>query len=115
MFIDDCLKGIDLIMNSKILEPINLGSSEAVTINQLVDIAEEIAGIKLKRKYDLSAPKGVNGRNSDNTLIQKYLSWEPNTSLRSGLEETYRWIYDQYLARERGDAGVVRESAAVAR
>jgi nucleoside-diphosphate-sugar epimerase len=115
MFIDDCLKGIDLIMNSEILEPINLGSSEAVTINQLVDLAEEIAEIKLKRNYDLSAPKGVNGRNSDNTLIQKYLGWEPNTSLRTGLEKTYRWIYDQYMARERGEAGVIREAAAVAR
>ena len=109
MYIDDCLKGIDMIMESDILEPINLGSSEAVTINRLVDLAEEIAGIKLKRRYDLSAPKGVNGRNSDNTLIQKLLHWEPNTTLRNGLEKTYRWIYDQYLARERGDAGVVRE------
>jgi len=108
MYIDDCVKGIDLIMNSEILEPINLGSSEAVTINQLVDLAEEIAGIKLKRKYDLSAPNGVNGRNSDNTLIQKYLHWEPNTSLRAGLEKTYRWIYGQYLARERGDSRIVR-------
>jgi nucleoside-diphosphate-sugar epimerase len=109
MFIDDCVKGIDLIVNSDILEPINLGSSEAVTINQLVDITEEIAGIKLKRKYDLTAPKGVNGRNSDNTLIQKLLHWEPRTPLRIGMEKTYRWIYDQYLARERGDAGVIRE------
>ncbi len=109
MYIDDCVKGIGLIMNSEILEPINLGSSEAVTINQLVDLAEEFAGIKLKRSYDLSAPKGVNGRNSDNTLIQKYLHWEPNTSLRAGLETTYRWIYDQYLARQRGDSRVVRE------
>ncbi len=115
MYIDDCLRGIDLIMNSDILEPINLGSSEAVTINQLVDIAEEISGVTLKRNYDLSAPKGVNGRNSDNSLIQKYLSWEPDTSLRIGIEKTYRWIYDQYLARERGEAGVVREAAAVAR
>ncbi|MBZ5526278.1 MAG: NAD-dependent epimerase/dehydratase family protein [Acidobacteriia bacterium] len=112
MFIDDCLKGIDLIMRSEILEPINLGSSEAVTVNQLVDIVEEIAGIKLKRNYDLSAPKGVNGRNSDNTLIRKNLNWEPDTSLRAGMEKTYRWIYDQYLARERGEAGVVRESNA---
>jgi GDP-D-mannose 3', 5'-epimerase len=111
MFIDDCIKGIDLIMHSQIHEPINLGSSEAVTINQLVDITEQIAGIKLKRNYDLSAPKGVNGRNSDNTLIRKYLNWEPDTALRNGLEVTYRWIYDQYLARERGEAGVVRESA----
>lgn len=113
MYIDDCLRGIDLIMNSDILEPINLGSSEAVTINQLVDIVAEIAGITLKRNYDLSAPKGVNGRNSDNTLIRRYLGWEPDTPLRAGLEETYRWIYDQYLARERGDFGVVRERTAV--
>jgi nucleoside-diphosphate-sugar epimerase len=115
MFIDDCLKGIDLIMNSEILEPINLGSSEALTIDQLVDIVEEIAGIKLKRNYNLSAPKGVNGRNSDNTLIQKYLGWEPGTLLRTGLEKTYRWIYNQYLARERGEAGVVHEAVAVTR
>jgi GDP-D-mannose 3',5'-epimerase len=110
MFIDDCTEGIQRITNSEILEPINLGSSEAVTINQLVDIAEDIAGIKLKRNYDLSAPKGVNGRNSDNTLIQKYLHWEPHTSLRVGLEKTYRWIYDQYMAREKGTAGVIRQS-----
>jgi len=109
MYIDDCLKGIDRIMESDILEPLNLGSSEAVTINRLVDLAEEIAGIKLKRNYDLSAPKGVNGRNSDNTKIQQLLHWEPNTPLRIGLEKTYRWIYDQYQARERGEAGVIRE------
>jgi len=112
MYADDCIKGLDLIMHSEILEPINLGSTEAVSINQLVGIVEGIAGIKLKRKYDLSAPKGVNGRNSENTLIQKYLNWEPDTALRTGLEKTYAWIYDQYLARERGGAGVVRESAA---
>jgi nucleoside-diphosphate-sugar epimerase len=111
MFIDDCTIGIQKIMDSEILEPINLGSSEAVTINQLVDITESIAGIKLKRSYDLSAPKGVNGRNSDNTLIKKYLGWEPSTTLRVGMEKTYRWIYDQYVARERGDARVVRESS----
>jgi GDP-D-mannose 3',5'-epimerase len=110
MFIDDCTEGIQKIMDSGILEPINLGSSEAVTINQLVDITEAIAGIKLRRNYDLSAPKGVNGRNSDNTLIKKYLGWEPSTPLRVGMDKTYRWIYDQYMARERGEAGVVRES-----
>jgi len=102
MYIDDCTKGTQLIMHSDILEPINLGSSEMVTINELVDIIEEIAGIKLKRTYDLNAPKGVNGRNSDNTLIQRYLHWEPNISLKTGLEKTYRWIYDEYVARERG-------------
>jgi nucleoside-diphosphate-sugar epimerase len=112
MFADDCIKGTNLIMNSEILEPINLGSTEAVSINQLVDIVEGIAGVKLKRKYDLSAPKGVNGRNSENTLIKKYLNWEPDTTLRVGLEITYAWIYDQYRARERGEAGVVREASA---
>jgi nucleoside-diphosphate-sugar epimerase len=110
MYIDDCIKGIGLIMNSEILEPINLGSSEAVSVNQLVDMVEDIAGIKLRRNYDLSAPKGVNGRNSDNTLIEKYLGWEPNISLRAGLEKTYAWIYDQYQLRERGAEGVVRET-----
>jgi GDP-D-mannose 3', 5'-epimerase len=110
MYIDDCIQGVGLIMNSAILEPINLGSSEAVSINQLVDIVEDIAGIRLQRKYDLGAPKGVNGRNSDNTLIQKYLAWEPAISLRQGLEKTYAWIYDQYQLRERGQAGVVRET-----
>jgi nucleoside-diphosphate-sugar epimerase len=75
--------------------PINLGSSEKVSINRLVDIVEEIAGVKLKRKYDLNAPKGVNGRNSENTLIQKMLGWEPSISLKAGMERTYAWIYDQ--------------------
>jgi GDP-D-mannose 3', 5'-epimerase len=109
MYIDDCFTGIQKIMNAEILEPINLGSSEAVSINQLVDMVEGIAGIRLERKYDLTAPQGVNGRNSDNTLIQKYLNWEPSVPLQTGLEKTYAWIYDQYLAREKGAAGVVRE------
>ena len=95
MYIDDCLKGTQAILQSDILEPINLGSSELVSINQLVDIVEEIAGIRLKRRYNLSAPKGVNGRNSDNTLIEKLLGWEPSVRLRDGMEKTYRWIYDQ--------------------
>jgi GDP-D-mannose 3',5'-epimerase len=69
----------------------------------------------LRRKYDLCAPKGVNGRNSDNTLIQRLLKWEPDTTLRQGLEETYAWIHDQIVARERGDARVVSEPAVVAR
>jgi GDP-D-mannose 3',5'-epimerase len=109
MFIDDCLMGIQKIMNSDIIEPINLGSSEAVSINQLVDMVEKIAGIRLKRNYDLSAPQGVNGRNSDNTLIQKLLHWEPSIPLQTGLEKTYAWIYEQYQAREKGAAGVVKE------
>ncbi|MGH9724932.1 MAG: NAD-dependent epimerase/dehydratase family protein [Candidatus Acidiferrales bacterium] len=110
MFMDDCVKGIQMITNSQILEPINLGSTEAVSVNQLVDIVEDIAGIKLKRTYDLSAPKGVNGRNSENTLIKKYLNWEPGTPLRVGMEKTYAWIYDQYIAREKGEVSAVRES-----
>jgi nucleoside-diphosphate-sugar epimerase len=109
MYIDDCLDGIDRIMDSDIVDPINLGSSEAVSINQLVDLVEDIAGIRLKRTYNLSAPKGVNGRNSDNTLIQSLLGWEPSIPLRIGLEKTYQWIWDQYQLRERGGAGVVRE------
>jgi len=109
MYIDDCLNGIQKIMNSDVIDPINLGSSEAVSINQLVDMVEKIAGIRLKRNYDLSAPQGVNGRNSDNTLIKKLLHWEPNIPLQTGLEKTYAWIYDQYQAREKGAAGVVKE------
>jgi nucleoside-diphosphate-sugar epimerase len=89
-------------MESEIDEPINLGSSELVTINQLVDIAEEIAGIKLKRTYDLSAPKGVNGRNSDNTLILEKLGWEPSIKLRDGLERTYRWIENEIATGAKG-------------
>ena len=104
MYIDDCLKGIQLIMDSDILEPINLGSSEMVSINQLVDMVEDIGGVKLKRTYDLDAPKGVTGRNSENTLIKKYLNWEPNIPLREGLEKTYRWIEEQYVAREENSA-----------
>lgn len=95
MYIDDCVKGTRDILASDIIEPINLGSSELVSINQLVDIVEEIAGIKLKRQYNLSAPKGVNGRNSDNTLIQQKMGWEPSIRLRDGMEKTYRWIHDQ--------------------
>ena len=92
MFIDDCVKGTQLIMNSDIGEPINLGSDQLVTINCLVDIVEEIAGIRLKRRYDLNAPKGVKGRNSDNALIVDRLGWEPSIKLRDGLAKTYRWI-----------------------
>ncbi len=95
MYISDCLQGTQTLLWSEFIEPINIGSSELVSINQLVDIVEEIAGIKLKRTYHLSAPKGVNGRNSDNTLIKQVFDWEPNTRLRDGMEKTYRWIYDE--------------------
>ena len=98
MYIDDCVKGTQMLMHSDVLEPLNIGSSELVTVNQLVDIVESIAGVKLRRKYDPTAPKGVNGRNSDNTLIRKLLGWEPSIRLRDGLEKTYAWIHDQYVA-----------------
>jgi nucleoside-diphosphate-sugar epimerase len=95
-YIDDCIHGTEAIMASDTITiPINLGSSEKVTINQLVDIVEEIAGVSLKRRYNLGAPKGVNGRNSDNALIVKLLGWEPSVPLRVGMEQTYRWIYDE--------------------
>jgi GDP-D-mannose 3', 5'-epimerase len=104
MYIDDCTLGIDKIMHCDelIATPINLGSSELVSINDLVSKVEKIAGIKLKRQYDLSAPRGVAGRNSDNTFIQQVLHWEPNTSLDNGLRATYRWIREQYHARKKG-------------
>ena len=99
MYIDDCVRGTQAIMASGIIEPINLGSSELVTINQLVDIAEAIGGTKLERRYKLDAPKGVNGRNSDNTRIRAALGWEPSISLRDGMEKTYRWIHDEYVKK----------------
>jgi len=102
MYIDDCLHGIDLIMHSEICEPLNLGSAELVSINELVSIVEDIAGVKLARSYDLDAPKGVRGRNSDNTKIKKLLGWEPSISLREGLEKTYAWIRQQYMDRKAG-------------
>jgi GDP-D-mannose 3',5'-epimerase len=98
MYIDDCTRGTQSILESEIHEPINLGSSELVTINQLVDIAEDIAGVKLDRKYNLGAPKGVNGRNSDNTKILEYLGWEPSIRLKAGLAKTYEWIESEMMA-----------------
>lgn len=102
MYVDDCIKGTLAIAASDILEPINLGSSELVTINQLVDVAEQIGGVTLRRNYNLNAPKGVNGRNSDNTRIKAELGWEPSISLRDGMERTYRWIHDEYHAKHGG-------------
>ncbi|HEY2342373.1 MAG TPA: NAD-dependent epimerase/dehydratase family protein [Chthoniobacteraceae bacterium] len=107
-YIDDCVYGTQMLTKSDFAEPINLGSSELVSINQLVDVVEEIAGIRLERRYKLDAPKGVNGRNSDNTLIKKIFGWEPSTKLRDGMELTYRWIYDQMVsAKASGSASVV--------
>jgi nucleoside-diphosphate-sugar epimerase len=98
MYIDDCVEGILKIMQSNIREPINLGSDELTTINGLVEIVEDIAGVSLKHRHNLSAPKGVNGRNSDNSLIKKYLDWAPGIRLRDGLEQTYSWIRGEYLS-----------------
>ncbi|MBV9281397.1 MAG: NAD-dependent epimerase/dehydratase family protein [Chloroflexi bacterium] len=101
MYVDDCLYGTQAIMHSDVEEPINLGSNQLVSINRLVDIAEEIGGIHLRRRYDLAAPKGVRGRNSDNTLIQRELGWQPSISLEEGLERTYRWIYDEMTSGQK--------------
>ena len=95
MYIDDCLFGTQRLMASDVREPINIGSDELVTIIQLIDMVEDIAGVTFKRRYDLTAPKGVRGRNSDNTLIKEKLGWAPAIRLRDGMEKTYRWIYDQ--------------------
>lgn len=99
MYIDDCIKGTLALTDSGIEEPLNVGSSELVTINQLADIAEAIGGVKLKHRYNLSAPKGVNGRNSDNTRILETMGWEPSIRLRDGMERTYRWIEGEYLRK----------------
>ena len=95
MYIDDCVYGTQMITNADDPRPVNLGSSELVSINQLVSIVEDIAGVTLERRYDLSAPKGVRGRNSDNTEIVARYGWEPSITLRSGLEKTYAWIVEQ--------------------
>lgn len=106
MFIDDCVKGSIDILESDILDPINLGSDEMVSINQLVDMVESIAGIKLTRHYKLDAPKGVRGRSSDNTEIKKQLGWAPGVKLYDGLEKTYAWIYDQMVSGKSKDSVV---------
>jgi GDP-D-mannose 3',5'-epimerase len=108
-YIDDCILGIDKIMHEPelIARPINLGSSELVSINELVSIVEDIAGVKLERHYQLDAPKGVAGRNSDNTFIESVLGWEPRTPLRDGMARTYKWIEGQFEARKLGHRVVV--------
>jgi GDP-D-mannose 3',5'-epimerase len=104
MYIDDCLKGIDKIMHCQelVATPINLGTSEMISVNELVNIIERIGRVRLKRKYLLDAPKGVGGRNSDNTMIKRILNWEPSIPIREGLRTTYRWIEQQYRDRQAG-------------
>ncbi len=103
MYIDDCVTGIEKLMRSRYSDPLNLGRSELVSVNQLVDTIEEIAGFDVRRRYQLDAPQGVRGRNSDNTLIRQILGWEPEIDLRAGLETTYGWIKEQYERRQRGE------------
>jgi GDP-D-mannose 3', 5'-epimerase len=97
-YVDDCVDGTLLLTASDVTVPLNVGSSELVSINQLVDLVSDIAGVTLARDHDLTAPQGVRGRNSDNTLIRQELGWEPSTSLREGMERTYAWVYDQVVA-----------------
>jgi len=103
MYIDDCIEGTLRITTADYGDPLNLGSTQLVSINQLVDIVESIGGVKLRRTYNLAAPQGVRGRNSDNTRLQAEIGWQPQISLEDGLERTYRWIYDE-LAHGRKDA-----------
>jgi GDP-D-mannose 3', 5'-epimerase len=97
MYIDDCLYGTRTLMASDVRDPINIGSDELVTINQMIDIVEEIAGVRLKRNYKLDAPKGVRGRCSENSMIKARLGWAPSIRLRDGLEQTYQWIREQMM------------------
>ncbi len=108
MYIDDCIEGTLRLTHSDMRQPVNVGSAELVSINQLVDIVSDIAGIRLRRSHDLSAPQGVRGRNSENTLVQATLGWAPSISLRCGLERTYQWIYDEMA----GSAALGRQPAA---
>jgi nucleoside-diphosphate-sugar epimerase len=104
MYIDDCTEGIDRIVHCDelIATPINLGSSELISVSDLVSMVEEIGGVKLSREYNLAAPKGVAGRNSDNTMIRRILHWEPRTPFRVGLAKTYAWIEQQHKDRKAG-------------
>jgi nucleoside-diphosphate-sugar epimerase len=108
MFVDDCVQGTRMLMQSDVTEPLNVGSARLVTINELVSIVEEIAGLKLRRNYKLDAPQGVRGRNSDNTLIKERLGWEPEITLEDGLAKTYAWMYDEMAARDARKRQVLR-------
>lgn len=99
MYIDDCVRGTKEILHGDLTEPVNLGSSELVSINQMADVLEQISGTVVTRHYKLDAPQGVRGRNSDNTLFRATYGWEPSISLREGLEKTYAWIYNQVKAQ----------------
>jgi nucleoside-diphosphate-sugar epimerase len=115
MYIDDCTEGTIRLAESDIIEPLNIGSDELVTINRLVDIVEEIAGVTLKRSYKLDAPKGVRGRNSDNKLIKKLMNWAPSVRLEDGMEKTYKWIYDEMTSGRTSVVNAVPQGAMAAR
>jgi nucleoside-diphosphate-sugar epimerase len=110
-YIDDNIEGLFRIMESDLTDPVNLGSSELVTINGLVDIVENIAGVKLERNYNLSAPQGVRGRNSDNAFILERLGWEPNIPLEVGMRKTYEWIYGQLTSGAKDEAALAFQGA----
>jgi GDP-D-mannose 3', 5'-epimerase len=111
MYVDDCIHGTRILMESDVAEPLNVGSAQLVTINELVTIVEEIAGLKLRRLYKLDAPQGVRGRNSDNSLIKRRLGWEPQMTLEEGLEKTYAWMYDEMAGRSSRESQVVSAKA----
>ncbi len=106
MYIDDCISGLDRLMDSDFSDPLNLGRSELVSINQMIDMISEIAGVSVERHHNLDAPQGVRGRNSDNTLILEKLGWEPEVDLKTGLAKTYAWIEEQVEKAARGEAVV---------
>jgi len=111
MYVDDCIEGTLRVTAGDSALPVNVGSCELVSINQMVDIIEKIAGITVERHYNLDAPKGVRGRNSDNTLIREIYDWEPSISLADGLEKTYNWIFDQLSGSERTSDRTARRAA----
>ena len=113
MYVDDCVYGTRTLMESDVTEPLNVGSARLVTINELVSIVEEIAGLELERRYKLDAPQGVRGRNSDNTLIKERLGWEPEITLEEGLAKTYAWMYEQMSARADGEGQALSTGAGV--
>jgi GDP-D-mannose 3',5'-epimerase len=115
MYIDDCTEGTIRLAESDITEPLNIGSDELVTINRLVDIVEQIAGVTLKRSYNLDAPKGVRGRNSDNKLIKELMDWAPSVRLEDGMEKTYKWIYDEMSSGRTSVVNAVPQGAMAAR
>ena len=112
MFVDDCVYGTRMLMQSDVTEPLNVGSAQLVSINELVSILEGIAGLRLRRRYKLDAPQGVRGRNSDNSLIKQRLGWEPEISLEEGLEKTYAWMYEEMAGRSSRKRQVVPTKAA---